>query len=135
MWRYVTPLCIVGSWRHLWRNAGVNNIHSLVSLISLIKAVKSNHGRTVLPQYCHSRSHDRSGKKLDNGVRFFSFPKWKKNKGQQVEELTKRRRMAWIAAVRRKDVAFNKILEHLRVCSLHFQSGECYGVLLLQSGV
>ncbi|XP_053176090.1 uncharacterized protein LOC128359792 [Scomber japonicus] len=32
--------------------------------------------------------------------------------------------MAWTAAVRRKDVTFTNIPEHMRVCSLHFQSGQ-----------
>lgn len=45
-----------------WRNVGVNeHIHSLVSQKLLIKAVRSNHGRTVLlhNKNCHSRTHDR----------------------------------------------------------------------------
>ncbi|XP_074534861.1 uncharacterized protein LOC141797427 isoform X2 [Halichoeres trimaculatus] len=32
--------------------------------------------------------------------------------------------MAWVTAVRRKDITFNRIPGHMRVCSLHFQSGQ-----------
>ncbi|KAF3698388.1 THAP domain-containing protein 11 [Channa argus] len=73
---------------------------------------------------CHSRSHNRSREKLDNGLRFFAFPKWKKHEGKQAEEITKRRRMAWVAAVRRKDITFNHIPASMKVCSLHFHSGQ-----------
>uniref|UniRef100_A0A667WJ66 THAP-type domain-containing protein n=1 Tax=Myripristis murdjan TaxID=586833 RepID=A0A667WJ66_9TELE len=90
-------------------------------------------GQYCCVKNCHSRSHDRSGLMASA---FSPFLKWKKkNEGTQVEELTKRRRMAWIAAIRRKDLAFNTIPEYMRVCSLHFHSGEFYGVLLVQSGV
>uniref|UniRef100_A0A8C1PAQ4 DDE Tnp4 domain-containing protein n=1 Tax=Cyprinus carpio TaxID=7962 RepID=A0A8C1PAQ4_CYPCA len=41
-------------------------------------------------------------KEFLNGVRFFSFPAWKQHLGSQVSELTKRCRMAWLAAVRGK---------------------------------
>uniref|UniRef100_A0A1A8PKY3 THAP-type domain-containing protein n=1 Tax=Nothobranchius rachovii TaxID=451742 RepID=A0A1A8PKY3_9TELE len=73
---------------------------------------------------CHSRSHDKTGEKMDNGVKFYRFPKWRKHHGKCVEELTRRRQMAWIAAVRRKDLTFNYISPSKRVCSLHFYSGK-----------
>ncbi|XP_077065390.1 uncharacterized protein LOC143718258 isoform X1 [Siphateles boraxobius] len=73
---------------------------------------------------CHSRSHDRSGRKLVNGVRFFSVPSWKKQQGKQVEELTRRRRIAWVAALRRKNYTFHNIPASTRVCSRHFSSGK-----------
>ncbi|XP_048840299.1 uncharacterized protein LOC125713322 [Brienomyrus brachyistius] len=73
---------------------------------------------------CHNKSHDRNGKKVDHNIRFFRFPTWKRGYGQQVEELTKRRRVAWVAAVRRKDVTFNTISPFMRVCSRHFHKGQ-----------
>uniref|UniRef100_A0A1A7Z2F6 THAP-type domain-containing protein n=2 Tax=Iconisemion striatum TaxID=60296 RepID=A0A1A7Z2F6_9TELE len=73
---------------------------------------------------CPSRSHDKTGEKVDNGVKFYRFPKWRKHHGKCVEELTSRRQMAWIAAVRRKDLTFNHIPPSKRVCSLHFYSGK-----------
>uniref|UniRef100_A0A672HZR3 THAP-type domain-containing protein n=1 Tax=Salarias fasciatus TaxID=181472 RepID=A0A672HZR3_SALFA len=81
-------------------------------------------GQYCCVKSCSSRSHDRSGNKVDHGIRFFSFPKWKKNEGPQVEDITRRRRIAWVAAVRRKDLTFRRIPGHMRVCSLHFQSGQ-----------
>ncbi|XP_077058646.1 uncharacterized protein LOC143711199 [Siphateles boraxobius] len=73
---------------------------------------------------CHNRSHDRRGKRIINGVRFFSFPAWKQSNGTQVAELTKRRRMAWVAAVRRTNITFSNISRHMFVCSRHFHTGK-----------
>ncbi|XP_041847320.1 uncharacterized protein LOC121643832 [Melanotaenia boesemani] len=73
---------------------------------------------------CLSRSHSRSQGRVNNGVRFFAFPKWKRHEGKVVEEVTKRRRIAWIAAVRRKDICFDHITASMKVCSRHFHSGQ-----------
>ncbi|XP_076835008.1 uncharacterized protein LOC143480995 [Brachyhypopomus gauderio] len=73
---------------------------------------------------CHNRTHDRRGKRIKNGVRFFSFPAWKQLKGSQLAELTKRRRMAWVAAVRRANITFSNIPRHMFVCSRHFHTGK-----------
>ncbi|XP_052471879.1 uncharacterized protein LOC128028648 [Carassius gibelio] len=73
---------------------------------------------------CHTRTHDRHGKRISNGVRFFSFPAWKQHFGSQVSELTKRRRMAWLAAVGRETITFNNISRHKFVCSRHFHKGK-----------
>ncbi|XP_038136395.1 uncharacterized protein LOC119780432 [Cyprinodon tularosa] len=55
----------------------------------------------------------------------FSYsPLGKKKYGPQTEDFTKRRRAAWVAAVRRKDITFHKISPHARVCSRHFQKGQ-----------
>ncbi|XP_054644026.1 oocyte zinc finger protein XlCOF22-like [Dunckerocampus dactyliophorus] len=72
---------------------------------------------------CHNRSRDRFGNKKDGG-RFFSFPTWKQSQGAVICELTKRRRMAWIAAVRRPNITFNAITRHMLVCSRHFHTGR-----------
>ncbi|XP_051556083.1 uncharacterized protein LOC127442239 isoform X3 [Myxocyprinus asiaticus] len=48
----------------------------------------------------------------------------KQCEGKQVEEVTRRRCMAWIAAARRKDSSYSNIFASVRVCSLHFQSGQ-----------
>jgi hypothetical protein len=55
---------------------------------------------------CRSRSHDLSGRKLNNGIRFFTFLSGKKQQGKQVEELTRRRRIAWGAAIMRKNLTY-----------------------------
>ncbi|KAK2883936.1 hypothetical protein Q8A67_017573 [Cirrhinus molitorella] len=73
---------------------------------------------------CHNRSHDRHGNRISNGVRFFSFPAWKQHLGSQISELTKRRRMAWVSAVRRKTITFNNISRNTLVCSRHFHKGK-----------
>ncbi|XP_054628193.1 uncharacterized protein LOC129179238 isoform X4 [Dunckerocampus dactyliophorus] len=73
--------------------------------------------------HCHNRSRDRFGNKKD-GVRFFSFPTWKQSQGALICELTKRRRMAWIATVRRSNISFNAITRHMLVCSRHFHTGR-----------
>ncbi|XP_054642029.1 oocyte zinc finger protein XlCOF8.4-like isoform X1 [Dunckerocampus dactyliophorus] len=72
---------------------------------------------------CHNRSRDRSGDKKD-GVTFFPFPTWKQSQGAVICELTKRRRMAWIAAVRRPHITFDAITRHMLVCSRHFHTGR-----------
>ncbi|XP_029943781.1 uncharacterized protein LOC115385843 [Salarias fasciatus] len=73
---------------------------------------------------CHAKSHGRDGRKVDYSVRFFRFPTWKRGYGAQIEEITKRRREAWVAAVRRKDLTFYSISPFMRVCSRHFHKGQ-----------
>lgn len=72
----------------------------------------------------NSKSHDRKGHKLSNGERFFSFPTLKKGHGQHVADVTKRRRMAWVGAVRRKNITFANISPFMYVCSRHFHKGQ-----------
>ncbi|XP_054644392.1 uncharacterized protein LOC129188216 isoform X2 [Dunckerocampus dactyliophorus] len=72
---------------------------------------------------CHNRSRDRFGNKKD-GVIFFSFPTWKQCQGGVICELTRRRRMAWIAAVGRPNITFSAISRHMLVCSRHFHTGR-----------
>nr|XP_023660993.1 uncharacterized protein LOC111840428 [Paramormyrops kingsleyae] len=81
-------------------------------------------GHSCCVNGCHTKSHDRHGRKVDLNMRFFRFPTWKRGYGQQVEELTERRRVAWVAAVRRKDITFNTISPFMRVCSRHFHKGQ-----------
>lgn len=73
---------------------------------------------------CHSSTHDRKGEKVANGLTFHRFPAWRQSHGSQISEITKARRIAWIAAVRRKDISFNSVPTSFRVCSLHFHSGK-----------
>ncbi|XP_043978249.1 uncharacterized protein LOC122834154 [Gambusia affinis] len=80
--------------------------------------------RTCCVVGCNVRSHDRSGKKIENGLSFHCFPAWKQREGEHVSELTKRRRMAWISAVKRPDINFNSIPRYIQVCSRHFHSGK-----------
>ena len=51
------------------------------------------------------------------------FRKSFKNEGEVIEELTTRRRRAWISAISRDDLTEDK-LENERVCSRHFVSGQ-----------
>ncbi|KAL1005667.1 hypothetical protein UPYG_G00062020 [Umbra pygmaea] len=81
-------------------------------------------GRTCCVVGCYVRSHDRRGKKIDNGLSFYCFPAWKQNEGSHVSDVSKRRRMAWISAIRRKDILFANIPRSLKVCSKHFHSGK-----------
>uniref|UniRef100_A0A8D0A6E8 THAP-type domain-containing protein n=1 Tax=Sander lucioperca TaxID=283035 RepID=A0A8D0A6E8_SANLU len=73
---------------------------------------------------CKSHSHDRSRIKLKNGISFYRFPAWKNNSTSHVSEVTKRRRMAWIAAVRRPKITFDNTPPHMMVCSKHFHKGK-----------
>ncbi|CAL9698859.1 unnamed protein product [Knipowitschia caucasica] len=73
---------------------------------------------------CSSTSHNKKGKRRNNGLQFFRLPKWIQHQGAQVSDLTKRRRMAWLAAIRRKDLTFDLTPQSMRVCSLHFHSGK-----------
>uniref|UniRef100_A0A3P9DIF5 THAP domain-containing protein 1 n=1 Tax=Maylandia zebra TaxID=106582 RepID=A0A3P9DIF5_9CICH len=70
--------------------------------------------RTCCVVGCNVRSHDREGKKLDNGLSFHRFPSWRQREGSH----------AWIAAVRRADIEFSAIPSFLLVCSRHFLSSD-----------
>ena len=56
-------------------------------------------------------------------MRFSRVPKIVKNGGEMLEELTIRRRRAWLSAISRDDLTEDK-LENERVCSRHFVSGQ-----------
>lgn len=73
---------------------------------------------------CRATSHDHQGNRLDEELSFHSFPVWKQTGGAELSDITKRRRMAWIAAVGRSDLTFDKVPVLMKVCSKHFQSGE-----------
>ncbi|XP_073670948.1 uncharacterized protein [Paramisgurnus dabryanus] len=81
-------------------------------------------GKHCCVKNCSSVSHDCRGKSSNHLLRFFRFPKWKKFQGEHVSDVTRRRRISWVAAVRRKDITFDRISESMRVCSLHFHSGK-----------
>lgn len=68
---------------------------------------------------CNSATHNCHGKKVENGLTFHRFPAW-----DQVSEITRSRRLAWIAAVRRPNISFHSIPMSMRVCSLHFHSSK-----------
>ncbi|XP_041960285.1 uncharacterized protein LOC121718915 [Alosa sapidissima] len=73
---------------------------------------------------CKSATHNRHGEKIENGLTYHRFPAWRRHQGDQVSEITKSRRLAWIAAVRRPNITFHSIPTSMRVCSLHFHSGK-----------
>ena len=56
-------------------------------------------------------------------MRFSRVPKIVKNGGEMLEELTIRRRRAWLSTISRDDLTEDK-LENERVCSRHFVSGQ-----------
>uniref|UniRef100_A0A3Q2E423 THAP-type domain-containing protein n=1 Tax=Cyprinodon variegatus TaxID=28743 RepID=A0A3Q2E423_CYPVA len=65
-----------------------------------------------------------SGKKGHSSIKFFRFPGSREDRGLQMEDISRRRRIAWVAAVRRKDITFNHISPNMRVCSLHFHKSQ-----------
>lgn len=73
---------------------------------------------------CGSSSHDHLGRTLQNGLSFHCVPAWRMEEGPRISDLTKRRRAAWLAAVGREDITFDRIPSSMRVCSKHFVSGE-----------
>lgn len=117
-----------GIWAPSWR--ATNNICRQQNFRRCLKNL-SNLAmvRTCCVVGCNVRSHDRSGKKIENGLSFHCFPAWKQREGEHVSELTKRRRLAWISAVKRPDINFSNIPRYIQVCSKHFHSGECLNSL------
>ncbi|CAL9688451.1 unnamed protein product [Knipowitschia caucasica] len=81
-------------------------------------------GNNCCVKNCSNTSHDGYGKPSNNGIQFFRLPKWKKHQGEQFSDLTRRRRIAWLAAIRRKDLTFDHTPLSTRVCYLHFHSGK-----------
>ncbi|XP_059416650.1 uncharacterized protein LOC132152030 [Carassius carassius] len=73
---------------------------------------------------CKSATHNRKGEKIENGLTFHRFPAWRRDHGEQVSQITKSRRLAWVAAVKRPNITFHSIPMSMRVCSLHFHSGK-----------
>ncbi|XP_028456351.1 uncharacterized protein LOC114570290 [Perca flavescens] len=73
---------------------------------------------------CSSSSHDCRGNRKKPVLQFFRVPTWKQHEGEHVSNVTSRRRISWVAAIRRKDITFDHIPQSMRVCSLHFHSGK-----------
>ncbi|KAF1379102.1 hypothetical protein PFLUV_G00172590 [Perca fluviatilis] len=73
---------------------------------------------------CSSSSHDYRGNRKNPVLQFFRVPTWKQHEGEHVSDVTRRRRISWVAAIRRKDITFDHITQSTRVCSLHFHSGK-----------
>uniref|UniRef100_A0A672QLK9 THAP-type domain-containing protein n=1 Tax=Sinocyclocheilus grahami TaxID=75366 RepID=A0A672QLK9_SINGR len=88
-------------------------------------------GNSCCIKNCNSKSHSRSRKKRNNRISFFHFPTCKHREGKHVEEVKRRHSMAWIAATRQKDISYSNISKSMKVCSLHFQSGESHGLLFV----
>ena len=61
--------------------------------------------------------------KKKDPLRFSRVPKIVNNEGEMTEELTTRRRRAWLSAISRDDLTEEK-LENERVCHRHFVSGQ-----------
>jgi hypothetical protein len=73
---------------------------------------------------CNNSSHNGKGERLNKETTFHRIPKVKTNQGEKVWDVTKRRRMAWIAAIHRPEFSFEKVPDGARVCSAHFHSGK-----------
>ena len=75
------------------------------------------------------------------GKHFFRFPKLLTHLGAQELDLSKRRRVAWLASLKRKELSLEQDL-NIRVCSDHYAEGGaievycnravCHSVRLLQ---
>ena len=66
---------------------------------------------------------EKSSQKKDSVVKVSPVPKIVKKKEEVIEELTTRRRRAWISTISRDDLRDDKF-EKERVCSRHFVSGK-----------
>ncbi|XP_023207887.1 uncharacterized protein LOC111612084 isoform X2 [Xiphophorus maculatus] len=81
-------------------------------------------GRECCVISCGSSSHDHQGRMFLNGLSFHCFPAWRTKEGDFISELTRRRRDAWVTAVGRREITFDRIPSSMRVCSRHFLSGK-----------
>uniref|UniRef100_A0A8C6UWI7 THAP-type domain-containing protein n=1 Tax=Neogobius melanostomus TaxID=47308 RepID=A0A8C6UWI7_9GOBI len=62
--------------------------------------------------------------KVDRTLHLYKFPAVKTHFGPQMEDISRKRRLAWISAVGIKNISFEHIAPHERVCSLHFHKGK-----------
>ncbi|KAG1952255.1 spindle and kinetochore associated complex subunit [Pimephales promelas] len=121
--------------RHIGRIPAANHdclhvVNSVVEEVLSIPHCFTMPGSRCGVKNCPSTSHDSYGNHRNNGIQFFRLPKWTQHQGEQVSDLTRRRRIAWLAAIRRKDLTFDLTPQSMRVCSLHFHSGKpSYGML------
>ncbi|XP_027892435.1 uncharacterized protein LOC114156278 isoform X2 [Xiphophorus couchianus] len=81
-------------------------------------------GRECCVISCGSSSHSHQGRMFLNGLSFHCFPAWRTKEGDFISELTRRRRDAWVTAVGRREITFDRIPSSMRVCSRHFLSGK-----------
>ncbi|XP_076734740.1 uncharacterized protein LOC143414373 [Maylandia zebra] len=69
---------------------------------------------------CTSRASNSRVKPTGKAIGFYRIPAWSRNIPSHVSEVKKRRRMAWIAAIRRPNITFENTPPHMLVCSKHF---------------
>lgn len=63
-------------------------------------------------------------KDLDPTAKFFPFPSVRQGQGSRVEDLTCRRRLGWVTAVKRPSITFEHVSPLSYVCSRHFHKGQ-----------
>lgn len=68
---------------------------------------------------------NRSGR---DKVRYFTLPAHVKHQGEQMDEITARRRRAWLKAISRDDLT-EETLKNIVVCEKHFVKGWLQFVL------
>ena len=75
----------------------------------------------IMPTVCCVFSCSNNNKK--EGISLYRIPAILHNQGDEVNELSERRRNGWLSAIHRDDEKHKKT-EHWRVCSDHFLSGK-----------
>ena len=77
--------------------------------------------------YCCIHGCTNNGRKKDKEtpVRYFRIPAVITREGEETEELTRERQLAWLKAINRKELTTSEAKKPwLRVCSEHFKEGE-----------
>ena len=77
-------------------------------------------GHIAMPETCSVKDCKNRGRK-GGRISYHRFPAIILDQGERTRELSTRRRLAWIASLRRKN--WNPT-EYSRVCSAHFISGS-----------
>ena len=77
---------------------------------------------------CVYKCHKRSSK--DSDVLFCRFPQVRKRFSTELQELFKKRRAAWLEALRRNNIS-DWELNTIRICSNHFISGTLVYIINL----
>lgn len=73
---------------------------------------------------CVSGCSNGNEEQRDPEAKFFPFPSLREDQGPEVEALTRKRRMAWVSAVKRPSITFDFVSPLSYVCCRHFHKGH-----------
>uniref|UniRef100_A0A3P9AUY5 PDZ domain containing 3a n=1 Tax=Maylandia zebra TaxID=106582 RepID=A0A3P9AUY5_9CICH len=116
-----------GFWELVASGTSARRLSIKISYTAIKRNTKMSRSCCIIN--CNSQSHDSHGKPTGKEIGCYRITSLKRNCSSHVSEVTKTRRMAWIAAIQRSNITSQNTPAHRLVCSKHLHEGQCFLVL------